>query len=63
VLSTYQVPTEIEQLTNSGMGTQESPSLLYAFKLAHPPLPGPRSLMRLLGPIILILFSAVDRLR
>ena len=44
------------------MGTQESLSLLGRLKLTHPSLSHPGRLVRLLRPIILILFSTVDRL-
>ena len=45
------------------MSTQESLCLSPRFELAHPSLPDPGRLMRLLYSIILILFSTVDRLR
>jgi hypothetical protein len=44
------------------MDTQKSLSLLNRFEFTHPPLSHPGRLMRLLCSIILILFSAVDRL-
>ena len=63
MLSPDQVPTQVEQITDSSMSTQESLSLPYRFELAHPSLSHPGRLMRLLCPIILILLSTVDRLR
>jgi hypothetical protein len=44
------------------MGIQESLSLPARFEPPHPALPGLGRLVRLLGPVILILLSAVDRL-
>ncbi len=44
------------------MGTEKSLGLPDRFELAHPPLPDPGRLVRLLGPIILILLSVVDGL-
>ncbi|MFT4520183.1 MAG: hypothetical protein ACI9JM_002583 [Halioglobus sp.] len=43
------------------MRTQKPLGLSNRFELAHPSLPGPGSLMRLLGPIILILIGTVYR--
>jgi hypothetical protein len=63
VLSADQAPSLFEQVTNSGMSTQESLCLPNRFELAHPSLPDPGRLMRLLGPIILILLGTVNRLR
>mgnify|MGYP000707648892 CR=1 FL=1 len=44
------------------MGSQKSLCLPNRFELSHPPLSDPSRFMRLLRPIILILFSTVDRL-
>ena len=44
------------------MSTQESLCLPDRLKPSHPSLPDPGRLVRLLGPIILILLSTVDRL-
>ena len=57
------MPTQIEEITDSGMSTQESLSLLYQFEFSHPSLPFSGSLMGLLCPIILILLCTVYRLR
>jgi hypothetical protein len=62
VLSPNQVPTQIEQVTDSSVCTQESLSLLYRFKLTHTSLPYPGRLVRLLGPVILVPLGTVDRL-
>jgi hypothetical protein len=53
---------QIEKVTDSRMDTQKSLSLLNRFEFTHPSLPHPSHFMRLLSPIILILFSAVYRL-
>jgi hypothetical protein len=45
------------------MGTQESLSLPHRFEPSHPSFPYPGHLIRLLGAIVLILFSTVDSLR
>lgn len=57
------MPAKVKQIMTSGMCTDESLSLPLSLELPHPPLPDSGRLMRLLGPIILILFGAVDRLR
>ena len=57
------MPTEVEQIGNCSMGTQESLSLPNYFELSHAPFSHSGSFMRLLGPIILILLSTVDCLR
>ncbi len=44
------------------MGTQKSLRLTDRFKSPHPTLSHPSRLMRLLGPIILILLSTVNHL-
>ncbi len=59
MLSLDQVPSQIEQITHRSMGTQKPLSLPYRFELSHPSLSHPGRLMRLLGPIILVLLSAV----
>ena len=63
VLSADQVPPEIEQILNRGMGGDKSLRLLHRLESPHPSLPDPGHLMRLLGPIILILLSTVNRFR
>ena len=45
------------------MGSDKSLSLSGRFKTPHPSFSHPGRFMRLLGPVILILFSTVDRLR
>jgi hypothetical protein len=45
------------------MGAQKSLSLLDRFELPHTPLPDPRRLMRLLGPIVGVLRCIVDYVR
>ena len=52
----------IEQVLHSGMGAHKSLRLPYRFESPHPPLPEPGRLMRLFGPVILILIGAVYRL-
>ena len=47
---------------DSIMRGHESLSLPYRFESPHPPLPEPGRLMRLFGPVILILIGAVYRL-
>ena len=62
MLSPYQVPTQIEKITYSSMSSNKSLSPTNRLELPHPSLPLPRRLMTLLCPIVLILFSTVDRL-
>ena len=62
MFSADQVLTEIEQIVDCSVGTQESPSLSNRLELPHPSFPDPGRLMRLLCPIIFILFSTEDRL-
>ena len=54
--------TQIEQIGHSRMGTEKPLSLPHRFELPHTSPSNPSRLMGLLGPIILILLSAVDRL-
>ena len=61
VVSSDQVPTQIEQVTDSCMNSQKSLSLPDRFEAAHPSFPHSGRLMRLLSPIVLILLSAMDR--
>ncbi|MFT6046568.1 MAG: hypothetical protein ACI9WC_002275 [Arenicella sp.] len=58
-----QMTAQIEKVTDSGMGAQKSLSLPDRFEFTHPSLPHPNRLVRLLSSIILVLLSAVDRLR
>jgi len=44
------------------MGSYKSLSLPHRLELTHPSLPYPGRLMRLLCPIVLVLFGTVDRL-
>ena len=67
VFSPDQVTAQVEQIGYSSMSTQESLNLPHRLELRdvgppHPPLSNPGRFMRLLRPIILILFSAVDRI-
>jgi hypothetical protein len=57
------VPTKIEQILDSSMGSNKSLRLSLRLESSHPPLSHPSSFMRLFDPIILILLGAVDRLR
>jgi hypothetical protein len=61
MLSTHQMPAEVEQIGNSGICTDESLRLTYSLEFSHTSLSNPGCLMRLLRPIILILLGAVDR--
>ena len=56
------MPTQVEEITDSGMSTQKSLSLLYRFEFSHPSLPYSGGLMGLPCPIIGILLCTVDRL-
>ena len=44
------MPSQIEQIANSGMSSHESLSLSHGFELPHPSLSNPSRLMGLLGP-------------
>ena len=57
------MPAQVEQVLHGGMDRDESLSLRHRLKSSHPPLSDSGRLMRLLGPIILILLSAVNRFR
>jgi len=57
------VPTKIEEILDSSMGSHESLSLDNRLELSHPSLPHPGRLMRLLCPIIGVLICHVHRLR
>ena len=57
------MPAQIEQIRNRSMSAQEPLSLPDRFKLSHTSLSHPRSLMRLLRSIILVLFSDMDHFR
>lgn len=59
----YQVPTKVEEILNSSMGSHEPLGLSHRFEPPHTSLPNPGRFMRLLGPIILILFGTMDHLR
>jgi hypothetical protein len=61
MLSPNKVPAKVEKITDNGMRTQKSLSLFDRFELAHSSLPDPAHLVRLLCPIILVPFSAVNR--
>ena len=62
MLGPNQVPAKIEQVTDNRMCTHKTLSLSDRLESPHPPLSNPGRLMRLLGPIILILLSTVNRL-
>jgi len=57
------MPSQIEQITNGSMGTQESLGLSDRFEPSHPSLTNPRRLMRLLCPVVGILISHVNGFR
>ena len=63
MLSSNQVPAEIEQVLHSSMCTQKPLSLTHRLESPHPSLPDPGRLMRLFCPIILILFCTADHTR
>ena len=56
------MPTKVEQIVHSGMGTQKTLCLLYRFELAHTPLSNSRRLMRQLSSIVRISRCIVNRL-
>jgi hypothetical protein len=56
------MPANIEQIGNSSMGVYKTLSLPHRFELPHPSLPDPGRLVRLVGTVIFILLSTVDRL-
>ncbi len=62
MFSPYQMPTQIKQITDSGMCTYKALRLPHRFELTHPSLSHPGRLVRLLCAIILILFGAVDHI-
>ena len=62
MLGADQVTTQIEQIGNGSVNSHESLSLAGRLELSHPSLLHPGCLMGLFGPIILILFGAVNRL-
>ena len=62
MLSSNQVPAEIEQVLHSSMCTQKPLSLTHRLESPHPSLSNPGRLMRLLCPVILILLRTVNRL-
>ena len=57
-----QMPSQIEQVADRSMRTQEALSLTHRLVPPHTPLPDPGRFVRLVFPIILILLSTVDRL-
>ncbi len=63
MLSTDQMPPQIEKIMDSSMGCYKSLRLPHRLEPPHPSLPYPRRLVRLLCPIILILFSAMNHIR
>ena len=52
---------QVKQVGNSGMSTEESLRLSRRLESSHPSLPHPSRLVRLLGSVVLILLSTVDR--
>jgi hypothetical protein len=68
MLSTDQMPPQIEKIIDSSMSCYKSLRLPHRLEPPHPSLPYPRRLipdkagqaLRLLCPIILILFSAMN---
>ena len=63
MLSSDQMHSQVEQITDGSMSTQKSLRLLQRLEPPHPSLPHPGRLMGLLGPVILILLGTVDRFR
>lgn len=63
MLCSDQVPTEIEQILNRSMSTDKSLGLPHRLESPHPSLSDAGRFMRLLGPIILMLFGTVDHVR
>jgi hypothetical protein len=55
MICSNQMPPEIEQIIDGGMGTQKSLRLTDGFESAHPSLSHPSILMRPLCPIVSIL--------
>ena len=62
MLGANQVPAQIEEIGYGSMSTQKSLGLVHRFESPHPSLSHSGRLVRLLGPIILTLFSTMDRL-
>jgi hypothetical protein len=63
MLSSDPVPSQIEEIRNGGMGGHESLGLTHRLEPPHSPLSHPGRLVRLLGPVVLILLCTVDRFR
>ena len=63
MLSTNQMPAQVEEIGYSSVSNKESLRLTNRLKLTHTSLPETSRLMRCLHPIILILLRTVDRLR
>ena len=63
VFSADQMPTQVEQVTDGGMRTQEPLSLPSRFELTHPSLPYPGRLVGLLYAIVLILVGTMNHIR
>ena len=61
MLSANKMSTEVEQIGDCSMSSHKSLSLPHRLESPHPSLSHPGSLMRLFGPIILILLGTVNR--
>ena len=63
MLSPDQLPTGVEEVSDSSMGTHKSLGLLDRFELPHTSFPNPGRLVRLFCPIVRILRRIMDDLR
>ena len=63
MLSANKMSTQDEQIADSCMRVQKPLSLPNRLEISHPAFSNPGRLMRLIGTIILILLSTVDRVR
>ena len=63
MLRSDQVSTEVDEIGDGSVGSQESLGLLERFELSHASFPHPSRLMGLLSPIVRIPRSIVDYLR
>ncbi len=63
MLSLDQIPSQVEQMTDSSMSCHKPLGLPRRFESPHSALPDSGRLMRLLYPTILILLGTVNRFR
>ena len=63
MLGANKMSTQVEHIGECSMGNHKSLRLPGRLESPHTPFPDPSRLMGLLSTIILILLSAVDRLR